>query len=180
MANSPIDLLVLATQEHLAVIGQRRAGGAIDTLAFRIQVQQVLKDSHLTAAALARGGFDNLDRSTLGFVGSRLREQYSFLSGLALDTRPGDFDGRAMARLAQYGNGAVRGTASAVRRRDAGTEAQEQNVLGGGAASCDECIALSDQGPVPIGTLPEIGSRTCCGNCNCSIEIVAAAEIGAA
>jgi hypothetical protein len=165
---TPLDALVTLTQEHLAVLGQRRAEG-MATADWRLAVQGVLKDSHITAAALARGGFDNLDRSTLGFVGSRLREQYGFLSGLALDTRPGDFDGRALARLAQYGNGAVRGTASAIQRRDAGPEAEERNVLGG-SQNCDECPGLSEQGWVPIGTLPEVGTRTCLGNCNCTIE----------
>lgn len=175
---TPLDLLVTATQEHLAVLGQRRAEG-MATLEWRIATQQVLKDSHIAAAAIARGGADNLDASTRGFIGSRLKEQYGFLSGLALDTRPGDFDGRAMQRLAQYGNGAVRGTASAITRRDAGTDAEERNVLGSGNP-CTECPDLSDLGWVPIGTLPEIGQRVCAGNCSCSIEVRTAVGEGAA
>lgn len=169
--------LVTATQARLAALGQRRAEG-MNTLDWRIAVQGVLKDSHITAAALAKGGYENLDRSTLGFVGSRLKEQYDFLSGLALDTRPGDFDGRAMARLAQYGGGAVRGTESAVRRRGAGDGAQERNVLGSGNP-CGECPALSDLGWVPVGELPEIGARECHGNCTCSIEVRASADVEA-
>ena len=166
-----LDELVQATQEHLAVLGQRRAEG-MNTAEWRLAVQQVLKDSHITAAALARGGFDQMDASTRGFVGSRLRTQYEYLSGVALDTSPGDFGGAAMARLAQYGDGAVRGTYSSVIRRDAPDDYLEQNVLSGSGNSCDECLALTEQGPVPVGSLPEIGSRQCYGNCNCEIVLV--------
>lgn len=175
---TPLDLLVTATQSRLAVLGQRRAEG-MTTAEWRLAVQGALKDSHIAAAALARGGWENLDKSTLGFVGSRLRSEYAHLSGLALDTRPGDFDGRALARLAQYGGGAVRGTESAVRRRDAGAEAEERNVLGS-SNSCEECPGLSDLGWQPIGTLPEIGSRECRGNCSCTIEVRTAVGEGAA
>jgi hypothetical protein len=177
---SVLDQLVTVTQQHLAVLGQRRADG-MNTLDWRIAVQTLLRDSHIAAAAIAKGGADNLDRSTLGFIGSRLREQYGFLSGLALDTRPGDFDGRAMQRLAQYGGGAVRGTASAITRRDAVANGhdQERNVVSGSAASCDECLALADLGWVDAGTLPEIGSRTCAGNDNCTIETRSSAGVTA-
>lgn len=167
--------LVEATQADLAVLGQRRAEG-MNTLAWRLEVQAILKHAHITAGALARGGWDQMDPSTRGFVGARLRAQYDYLSVLGLDTAPGDFGPQAMARLAQYGNGAVRGTHSGVIRRDAPDGAQEQNVLGAGSRSCDECPALTELGPVPVGTLPEIGSRACHGNCNCTIEVVGVPE----
>jgi hypothetical protein len=172
-----LDELVAATQDRLAVLGQRRADG-MNTLDWRIAVQSVLKDAHITAAGVAKGGYENLDKSTTGFVGARLREQYGFLSGLALDTAPGDFNGQAMARLSQYGAGAVRGTASAVTRRDAGDGAQERNVLGGGN-NCDECPSLSELGWVEAGSLPEIGERECHGNCSCEIEVRETADVGA-
>jgi hypothetical protein len=151
------------------------------TLEWRLQVQGVLKNAHIASAGLARGGWDQLDASTRGFVGSRLRAQYSALSVLGLDTAPGDFGAADLARLAQYGNGAVRGTYSGVIRRDAPDDALEQNVLSGAAANCEECQELTDRGPVPVGTLPEIGSRQCYGNCQCEIQIVEAgvpAEVG--
>ena len=168
-----LDKIVRATQDRLAVLGQRRAEG-MNTLDWRLGVQAVLKDAHIASAALSRGGFENLTKSDLGFIGSRLRAQYDYLAVLGLDTKPGEFGGQAMARLAQYGNGAVRGTASALTRRE-NVDGEELNVLGGGSASCDECASLADQGWVPAGTLPEIGERTCAGNCNCAIETRAAA-----
>jgi hypothetical protein len=155
---SNLDDLVAATKAELAVWGQRRAEG-LDTLSWRLGVQQTLKNAHVTSAALARGGWDQMDASTRGFVGSRLRQQYSYLSVLGLDTAPGDFGPQAMQRLSMYG-GAVRGTYSGVIRRDAPEDAMEQNVLSESAASCDECQELTDRGPVPVGTLPEVGSRT--------------------
>lgn len=170
---APLDLLVDATQAELAVLGQRRAAG-MNTLDWRMQVQTTLKHAHITAGALARGGWDGLDKPTTGFIGARLRQQYNYLSGVTFDTAPGEFGAADMARLAQYGNGAVRGTHSGVIRRDAPEDAEEQNVLGGSSASCAECLELTDRGPVPVGTLPEVGSRECHGNCGCTIEIVEA------
>jgi hypothetical protein len=173
-----LDRVIADTQGQLAVLGQRRAEG-MNTAEWRLAVQGVLKQGHVTAGALAHGGLDQLDPSTRGFIGARLRTQYGHLSGLALDTAPGDFDGAAMARLAQYGSGAVRGTYSGVTRRDAEGrgEDEERNVLGG-ANNCEECPALSDQGWVPLGSLPEIGSRVCHGNCACAIETRAAVPAG--
>lgn len=178
---NPLEQLVSATQARLAVLGQARADGTIDGLTFRGQVQGVLKDAHITSAALARGGFENLDRSTTGFVGARLRSEYSHLAVLVLDTNLDGFDGRAAARLAQYGNGAIRGTESAVRRRDAVAAGhdQERNVTSGGVASCDQCLALAALGWVEAGTIPEIGSRTCAGNDACTIETRSSAAVTA-
>ena len=45
-----LDRIVANTQDRLAVLGQRRAEG-MDTLAWRLQTQQVLKDAHIGAAA---------------------------------------------------------------------------------------------------------------------------------
>jgi hypothetical protein len=172
-----LDRVIADTQAQLAVLGQRRAEG-MNTAEWRLAVQGVLKQGHVTAGALAHGGLDQLDPSTRGFLGARLRGQYSYLSGLALDTAPGDFSGADMARLGQYA-GALRGTYSGVWRRDAEGrgEDQEKNELGG-ANNCEECPALSDQGWVPLGSLPEIGSRACHGNCSCAIQTRAAVDAG--
>jgi hypothetical protein len=174
-----LDRVIADTQTQLAVLGQRRAEG-MNTAEWRLAVQGVLKQGHVTAGALAHGGLDQLDPSTRGFIGARLRSQYSYLSGLALDTAPGDFSGADMARLGQYGNAAIRGTFSGVMRRDAEGrgEDEERNVLGGSSASCEECIALADAGWVPLGSTPELGSRTCAGNDNCVIETRSAAAAG--
>lgn len=165
-----LDRLTAATQERLAVLGQRRAAGTMFTADWRAAVQAVLKDAHIAAAALARGGFDQLDKSTTGLVGSRLRAQYDYLSQFAVQVPANAFDGRAAARLLQYGNGAVRGTYSAILRRDAEADGdtQERNILGS-ERPCGECPDLSAEGWVPIGTLPEVGTRECLGNCRCEI-----------
>lgn len=172
-----LDALVAATQDRLAVLGQRRAAGTMPTADWRQAVQDVLKQAHLAAAALALGGWDALDRSTVGFVGSRLRGQYDYLAQFALQVPGGDaFGPQALARLAQYGEGAVRGTASAVARRGAAAGSQERNVSRGSVRACAQCQGLSALGLVPVGTLPEVGTRTCAGNCRCRIEIVPPGE----
>ena len=54
-----LDTIVAHTQARLAVLGQRRAEG-LDTLTWRLQVQGVLTDAHIGAAALSKGGVENL------------------------------------------------------------------------------------------------------------------------
>jgi hypothetical protein len=173
---TPLDALVAATQDRLAVLGQRRALG-MATAEWRLEVQNVLKQAHIAAAALGVGGWDALDRGTTGLVGSRLRGQYDYLAQFALQVPGGDtFGPQALARLAQYGEGAVRGTASAVARRGAAAGSQERNISRGSVRACDQCQGLSALGLVPLGTLPEVGTRTCAGNCRCVIEIVPPGE----
>ena len=170
-----LDKIVANTQERLAVLGQRRAEG-MGTLEWRLAVQGVLKDGHLGAAALSRGGFDALTKSDYGVIGSRLRAQYDYLSVLGLDTAPGRFEARDMARLAMYG-AAPRGTYQAMNQRGAVAEGldQCQNVLGGGE-SCDECLAETARGWVAADDMSLPGERTCLSNCQCSLEFRGAGE----
>jgi hypothetical protein len=170
-----LDKIVAATQDRLAVLGQRRAEG-MDTLAWRLQTQAVLKDSHIAAAALARGGFDNLTKADYGVIGSRLRFQYDRLAVLGLDTAPGAFGARDMARLAMYG-AAARGTAADMTHRGAVAEgaAECQNVLGGGE-SCDECLAETARGWVAADDMSLPGERTCLSNCQCTLDYRGAGE----
>jgi hypothetical protein len=172
LVQDALEQIIQTTQDHLAVLGQRRAEGRMPTADWRQAVQDELKQAHLAAAALAHGGWDQLDASTRGFVGSRLRTQYDYLSQFAVQVPGGAaFDGQAMARLAQYGDGAIRGTFYEVQRRDAEDRGadEERNVLGSGQP-CTECPELTARGWVPIGTLPAIGARICHGHCHCAIE----------
>lgn len=170
-----LDKIVTHTQERLAVLGQRRAEG-MGTLEWRLAVQGVLKDAHIGAAALSKGGFENLTKSDLGVLGARLRFQYDHLAVLGLDTAPGDFGARDMSRLAMYGS-AARGTYADLNRRQAAArgEGECQNVLGGGE-SCEECQAETARGWVPAEDMSLPGERTCLSNCQCSLEFRAAAE----
>lgn len=172
LVQDALEQIIQTTQAHLAVLGQRRAEGRILTADWRQAVQDELKAAHLAAAALAHGGWDQLDASTRGFVGSRLRGQYDYLSQFAVQVPGGEaFDGQAMARLSQYGDGAIRGTFYEVQRRDAEGRGhdEERNVLGSGN-SCEECPGLTARGWVPINSLPPIGARACHGHCHCAIE----------
>ncbi len=176
------EALVAATLAALVVLAHRRALGAVTQADWLLQVKQLLLHAHLTAAALARGGFAAIDHDTAMLVGERLAEQFGYLDAFAAHVQGAgrvaasvtgqDFGAAATARLMQYGGAAIRGTFSAVVRQDAGKRGltQERNVLGS-SDPCTECPALSAQGWVPLGSLPEIGSRVCHGNCACTIQV---------
>ncbi len=166
------EALVAAALAALVVLAHRRASGELTQAAWTLAVKHILLNAHLTAAALARGGFAAIDHDTALLVGERLAVQFGYLDAFAASVQGGEFGPAAVARLMQYGSAAIRGTFSAVVRQDAGKRGltQERNILGS-SDSCRECPALSAQGWVALGSLPEVGSRECYGNCACTIQV---------
>ncbi len=167
------ECLVAATLAALTVLAHRFSTTDMNRATWEQGVRETLVHAHLTAAALAKGGWAAIDRDTATLVGERLGTQFAYLERFAATVPGGDaLTAGQLARLAQYGNAAVRGTFSAVLRQaafDRG-DTQERNIEGS-SEPCGECPELSALGWVEIGTLPEIGDRQCAGNCRCEIEV---------
>jgi hypothetical protein len=81
-----------------------------------------------------------------------------------------------------YGD-AASGTYHAARQREraaAGIE-EARRVLGGGAAHCEDCIALASVGWRPIAEVPPPGTACqCVSRCKCSLAFRRARRPGAA
>ena len=114
------EALVAATLAALAVWAHRFSTTDMNRATWEQGVRETLCNAHLTAAALAKGGWATIDRDTATVVGERLGTQFAYLERFAATVPGGDaLTAGQLARLAQYGNAAVRGTFSAVLRQAA-------------------------------------------------------------
>lgn len=149
--------------------------GTISLRDWQSVVAVSLKDAHLYAALIARGG--RLDSVDLGRVGQLVRERYQFLGQFAADIASGKqpLDGRFLLRSQNYvlHSRQSRVNAERVEMRDVQGMLFEQNVLSA-AESCAGCEAASNAGRVPIGTLSPPGTRDCLAACKCELVYSAA------
>jgi hypothetical protein len=175
-----VQAVVEDTADRLQILTERRLAGQLDTLGWRTAMRTELRTGYGVAASLAAGGVDQLGPSERGVLGGLLRAQYSWLDQFALDLSTGRVDGpAALARARLYAGGSHSafehfGRRGAINRG----HDQERNLLGS-ADHCEQCRGLTDRRWVPIGSLPLPGSRTCMGNCRCSIQTRAGAEVAA-
>jgi hypothetical protein len=168
------------TADRLHILTERRLAGPLDTLGWRTAMRAELRTGYGVAASLAAGGVDQLGPSERGVLGGLLRNQYSWLDQFSLDLSTGRVEGpAALARARLYAGGA-HSTYEHFGRRGAINRGhdRERNVLGA-ADHCEECRGLAARQWVIIGSLPLPGSRSCQGNCRCSIETRAGAEVAA-
>jgi hypothetical protein len=127
----------------------------------------------------AKGG--RLTARDYGRIGARLRTQYRYLQGFALDVEAGRLSaGQIVARAGLYAAG-FNGAYERARRDEwqdraaAGVAVDARNVLaaaehcqnGGGKTGCQDEAA---RGWVPLHLMSTPGGRRCRSNCLCRLE----------
>lgn len=175
VVRSALDKAIEESQEEVAELTVRLQEGEISLARWQQSMARALKDAHLNAGALTKGGFENLSQRDFGQIGGRIRDELEYLRGFVEDIEDGaqNLDGSAIRRAKMY-PGKARKTHHKLHRREMQKIGynQEKNVLGI-AEHCSECVELTtrgDDGWVPNGTLTPIGDRTCLSNCKCSIQ----------
>lgn len=150
--------------------------GRISLLEWRAEMRETIKHVQMAASELAHGGRAQMTQSAYGAVGQRVRQQYAYLERWVAEIRAGlPIDGRMEARATLY--------LRAARASYLTVESEQMAERGRGlvcnvlhaSESCAECIAESDKGFVPVGQLSVPGSRTCLGNCRCTLQYRASA-----
>jgi hypothetical protein len=146
--------------------------GTVPLAVWQEQMAQAVKSTHLAAAALARGGWAQMDARAYGAVGREVRTQYEFLRNFAADIASGKqpLDG-SLPRRAELYIQAGRMTYYLMEQREQARlgRTEERNIRAA-SDSCDGCLAASALGWVAIGTLPPVGARDCLTRCRCSVE----------
>lgn len=172
LVNEALDDVIRQATANMRSLTERLAAGDLSIAQWQAQMAVEIKTVHLVAASVGRGGWRQMSQADYGWVGQRIRGQYAYLKGFAeqIGTGQQPLGAQAEARAELYGN-ASRATQREMERRIGAQmgDAWEQNVLGI-ADSCNGCLDATDQGWVPIGTLPPIGTRDCQVNCHCVIE----------
>ncbi len=172
---SALDEALESAKSDVRALTQKLVDGEISLQRWQRSMTEAVKNAHLNAGALTKGGFDNLDQRDYGQIGGRIADELEYLRGFAEDIANGDqrLDGTALRRSEMYVDKA-RKTHHKLHRREMQKIGynQERNVLGV-AEHCEECVELTnrgDNGWVPNGTLTPIGDRICLSNCKCRIE----------
>jgi hypothetical protein len=165
------ETLASGAEEAKRLLRQVRSGD-ISIGEWQRRMQRLIKNAHLTSAAVAQGGFDQLSTQAQREVEETLSRQFERLVQFARQIEDGlPLDGLALQRAGGYVE-AARTTYERVRLRgmeEAGF-AEERNVLDPGAESCEQCLTLTAAGWRPIGSMPPPGERTCLYNCRCHLE----------
>jgi hypothetical protein len=130
-----------------------------------------IKMLHMSFAAAANGGWDQMTSDDWGRVSDYVSEQYGYLQGFAEDIYTGAqaSNGTMAVRATLYAD-AARVTYENERRilevKSGSTE--EKNLLGG-SDHCPDCVEQTLAGWVPINSLIPMGARSCVSRCRCTI-----------
>lgn len=157
------------TRDEVAVLTQRLTAGTLTPARWEAAMATTLREAHLTATALAGGGWARMPDYQDALV-DRLTGEFTALAGFR-QALPDLSDAQIAVRADMY----AQGVWSTYQRTlglladDTGMD-EERNVTDPAAESCAECDGLEADGWVDLDTLPEVGDRTCMSNCRCTIE----------
>lgn len=149
------------------------ADGAITLDQWQGSVREAIKAAHLQAAIIGHGGRSGMGAAEYGRIGQRLRQEYAYLQGFALDLlEQRSSPAMALARISLYAQ-SVRGSfweGASIRKEQQGFGLM-QRVLDPTAQHCSDCVAYASRGIVPIGSVPLPGQRCACrARCRCSVR----------
>jgi hypothetical protein len=167
-----LDTVIQAQADQMRSLTQSLIDGAITLADWQRQSIQAIKLAHLEGLALARGGWQQLTQADFGWVGQRLRVQYTYLSQFAQQIADGSqtLGAGALVRAEMYAE-AGRATHREAQRRLAEDRGmvEERNQLGA-VDHCGGCVSQTAAGWVPLGTLVPVGSRDCLSRCGCWMQ----------
>ncbi len=155
-------------------------GHSLSVADWEVAMRRHVKNTHLNAIALERGGWANLTPSDFGRVGQIVREQYGYLKGFANDIASGKqrLDGTLGTRAKLYTQA---GRSSHYQSKQANLQEKvtHQRSIRGKRDSCWQCIDL-DRKVFAIGdpSFPLPGRRVCNHNCGCHLEYLSMGSDG--
>lgn len=163
-----------ATTERMVADAEALQAGRISLAQWQLDMERAVKQLHLMTASIEHGGFQQLNQSDLGWIGSQVRRQYEYLRNFARQVESGaqPLDGRLLQRVRMYAAAARATQREAARRLAKLRGATRERWVLSVAEHCTgkgSCIEQASRGAVPLGRLPKIGSRLCAVNCKCRI-----------
>ena len=164
-----LDERITAGIDQVQALTSGMMRGVVTVAEWQTAVAVELRRMHTQAAALGRGGWAQMTPADWGHVGRKLRDEYAYLRGFAEALASGTLsESQINVRVSQYVNGIWsrywRGEMGAMQ--EAGMT-EERRILTP-AEHCADCESYAAQGWQPIGSLPEPGEGSVCGNnCRC-------------
>jgi len=144
----------------------------LDRLDWELAMRRHVKNVHLSAIALERGGWANLKPQDYGRAGQIIREQYGYLKRFAGQIASGEqkLDGTLVRRAALY-SAAGRNSLYRSKQANLRPEVTHQRSIRTVRDSCWQCIELHGR-VFRIGdpSFPLPGRRVCNHQCKCHLE----------
>jgi hypothetical protein len=170
-----LEATTAASEKQISALTTAVMEGQIAPSVWQEQMRSEVKNQVLQQAALGSGGFDRISQQSYGRAGADLRQLYAKISGTARDIADGKITmAQAQARANEYA-GHARSHFYAAEREKVRPSAPgkvfiERRLLGGGGATCSDCVSFYDAGWSNFGQLPVPSSDSICrGNCRCSL-----------
>jgi len=181
-----LEATTVAAEKQISTLTTAVMEGRIAPSVWQEQMRSEVKNQVIQQVALGSGGFDRISQQSYGRAGADLRELYAKISGTARDIAEGKISAaQAQARANEYAGHARSHFYSAEREKVQPSAPNkvfiERRLLGGGGATCGDCVNFYDAGWQPFNVLPEPGTDSVCrGNCRCSLvrKEVEASEVG--
>ena len=162
----------LDNSDPAKALAEALRGRQVSLADWEVGMRRVVKNTHLNAIALERGGWANMTPADYGRAGQIIREQYGYLKNFAADIASGKqrLDGTLGVRAKLYTQA---GRETFYRSKQANLAAGVDMVRSVRHArdSCSECVSLDGKWfrvGDPTYKLP--GQRICTKNCRCSEE----------
>jgi len=149
------------------------SNGNITLDQWEASVREAIKGAHIQAAIVGYGGKDQMGSGEYGRIGQRLRSEYAYLQGFALDLLERRVSpAMALARVGLYAQ-SIRGSywqGTELRKQQQGYGLMRR-ILDPQAKHCQDCLTHAARGVAPIGSLPMPGQRCeCRARCKCRVE----------
>jgi len=162
----------LDTADPAKALAEALRGRQVSLADWEIGMRRVIKNTHLNAVALERGGWSNMTPADFGRVGQIVREQYGYLKGFAADIASGKqrLDGTLGVRAKLYSQA---GRNSYYRSKAANMSGgvTHQRSIRGKRDSCWQCVELDGRiFRIDDTSFPLPGRRACNHNCGCHVE----------
>ena len=159
----------LDNSDPAKALAEALRGRQLSLADWEVAFRRHIKNTHLNAIALERGGWANVTPADYGRVGQIVREQYGYLRGFANDIASGKqrLDGTLGVRAKLYTQA---GRESFYRSKHANltTAVDMVGSVRSARDSCSECISLDGKWfrvGDPAYKLP--GQRICMKSCRC-------------
>lgn len=173
MVRAELDKTLQTSQQAMRNLSGGLRTGKISLADWQTGMMREIKNTHLSSAALAKGGWAQMTPADYGRVGAEVKKQYAYLDNFAQQIASGEqrLDGVFLRRADMYFE-AGRGTFHDVERLEKGKRGmtEERSILDPSARHCDGCLQEAARGWVSIGSLVRIGARDCLTRCRCMIE----------
>jgi len=164
---------LLETDDPAKALAQSLRNREISLADWELAFRRHIKNVHLSAIALERGGWANLRPADFGRAGQIIREQYGYLKRFAGQIASGEqkLDG-TLVRRAQLYSQAGRETFYRSKHANLNSGIEMVRSIRHARDSCAECVSLDGKWfkvGDPAYKLP--GQRICSKNCRCSEEL---------